>query len=161
MSTGIMSEVSHIFLQGQRYGLGRHVQTVTTDEAVQLRKIGYFFPIVFVLTPPVIKISLLLLYRRIFISRRLFFMIYAVGAVITVWAIAAGAVSIFECTPISASWLGGGHCVDLKLDATAYLIVDILTSFVVWAMPIPMVWKLHLSTGHKIALTIVFLMGLL
>lgn len=42
----------------------------------------------------------------------------------------------------------------------AYGVVNILLDFIVWLMPIPLIWQLQLSFSRRLGLTIIFLLGL-
>ncbi|THC90504.1 hypothetical protein EYZ11_010030 [Aspergillus tanneri] len=67
---------------------------------------------------------------------------------------------IFNCRPISAFWTGQGKCLPFKQFAIGYAIVNITTSLTVWLMPIPKLWKLQLPTAQKVALILIFALGL-
>ncbi|KAE8139007.1 hypothetical protein BDV38DRAFT_270203 [Aspergillus pseudotamarii] len=117
--------------------------------------------IFYILAPPTVKLSLLLLYRRIFVSSRFLNIVYAIGTIISVWAIIMTFLAIFNCKPISAFWTGQGKCIPFKQFAVGYAIVNITTDLAVWLMPIPNMWKLQLPTAQKVALTLIFVLGLL
>lgn len=78
-----------------------------------------------------------------------------------VWAIIETFLSIFNCKPISAFWTTKGTCLDFRQFAIGYAIVNIITDFAVWLMPIPSVWKIQLPRAQKIALSLIFALGLL
>ncbi|KAB8261482.1 hypothetical protein BDV32DRAFT_158222 [Aspergillus pseudonomiae] len=117
--------------------------------------------IAYILGPPTVKLSLLLLYRRIFVSSRFLRIVYAVGAIISVWTIITIFLAIFNCIPISGFWTGQGQCISFRDFAIGYAIVNIITDLAVWLMPIPNMWKLQLPTSQKIALTLIFVLGLI
>lgn len=79
--------------------------------------------------------------------------------VIIIWGLVNLFLVIFFCVPISALWTGKGKC--LNLDPYSYAVINVLTTLVVWAMPIPRVWKLQLPRGQKVALSLIFALGLL
>lgn len=129
--------------------------------------------ITYVPAPPAIKLSLLCLYRRIFqyTQSRFLWFVYAMMAVISIWCIINLFLVIFFCVPISALWTGtgpeisrdrgrgSGKCLDL--DPYSYAVINVVTSLVVWAMPIPRVWRLRLPRGQKVVVSLVFMLGLL
>ncbi|KAL9078854.1 MAG: hypothetical protein Q9157_002224 [Trypethelium eluteriae] len=53
-----------------------------------------------------------------------------------------------------------GHCVSELVVTTIVAATGTAMEFFIWSIPIPLVWKLHMSTSRKIALTGVFLLGL-
>lgn len=65
---------------------------------------------------PVVKTSILLLYRRIFVYRSFRIVSLLVGVLVTSWGIAVLSVSIFQCTPVDKFWNPSlhGHCVDAQ-----------------------------------------------
>ena len=147
---------------GRRNGLGLHQDLVPEANVTEFRHLLYYFQIFYVVGPPTIKLSLLFLYKRIFsISRRFLYLIYAVGALVVVWLLVGLFLGIFDCVPIESFWLDGGRCIDFKKFGIGYAIVNITTDFAVWLMPIPSAWKLRLPLGQKIAVTVIFGIGLL
>lgn len=107
------------------------------------------------------KISILSMYTRIFPIRSV-----KVGAKILViiaicWSITIITTSIFQCTPIPRAWDTSipGHCINLRAYFIGTASPNILTDFAILALPMPQIWKLHLSTNRKISLTIVVLLG--
>lgn len=80
---------------------------------------------------------------------------------VAMWGITSTFISIFNCTPVSAFWTRKGSCLDFKKFGIGYAIVNITTDFEVWLMPMPSVWSIQLPTSQKIALCLIFLLGLL
>lgn len=107
------------------------------------------------------KLALLFLYRRIFEHTRFLLMINGMIAFVAVWVTLMTFLAIFNCNPISAFWTQEGTCLDFKEFAIGYAIVNIVTDFTVWLMPIPSAWKIQLPTPQKIALSLIFALGLL
>ncbi|KAE8154675.1 hypothetical protein BDV25DRAFT_171494 [Aspergillus avenaceus] len=149
-----------LFVACRTHGLGRHREVVDEDDVYMFMKLLYYFQIVYILAPPTVKLSLLLLYKRIFVSSRFLIIVYIMGAVVSLWAIIMTFLGIFNCTPISGFWTGVGKCLPFKQFAVGYAIVNILTDLTVWLMPIPMMWRLQLPTAQKVALTLIFVLGL-
>lgn len=82
-------------------------------------------------------------------------------AMISTWAIVMTFLSIFNCKPISAFWTHEGTCLNFKQFTIGYAIVNIITYFAIWLMPIPSVWQIQLPTPQKIAVSLIFALGLL
>ena len=125
------------------------------------RKLLYVNQILFIVGASTVKASLLLLYKRIFVSSSFTRMIYAVGIFLCFYVFIFVLLAIFNCNPVDAFWADGGYCFDLLSFSYAYSTINIAVTFVIWLMPMPMVWKLHLPTSQKIGLSLVFLLGLL
>ncbi|KAI9710162.1 MAG: hypothetical protein M1820_002964 [Bogoriella megaspora] len=69
---------------------------------------------------------------------------------------------IFNCTPIKGFWdkTVSAKCVSFEKYVIGVAVVNITTDVVIWILPIPMIWRLHLKKGQKLLLTFVFLLGL-
>ncbi|KAE8377588.1 hypothetical protein BDV26DRAFT_293061 [Aspergillus bertholletiae] len=150
-----------LFVACRGYGLGRRREVVPEANIPVFLELLYYFQIFYILAPPTVKLSLLLLYRRIFVSSRFLIIVYVVGAAVSVWVTIMAFLAIFNCKPISAFWTGQGQCIPFKQFAIGYAIVNIITDLAVWLMPIPSMWKLQLPTAQKIALTLIFVLGLI
>ncbi|GAB1214133.1 hypothetical protein ATERTT37_003293 [Aspergillus terreus] len=149
-----------IFIGCRMNGLGKHRAALPPEKVAIFAELLYFFQIFYVLAPPSVKLSLLFLYRRIFEHSRFLRLVYGVVGLIVVWAIIMTFLSIFNCKPISAFWTTKGTCLDFRQFAIGYAIVNIITDFAVWLMPIPSVWKIQLPQAQKIALSLIFAIGL-
>ncbi|KGO67090.1 hypothetical protein PITC_019960 [Penicillium italicum] len=141
-------------------GLGKHRETLSLEQVVAFAKLLYFSQIFYVLGPPTVKLALLFLYRRIFQHSNLIRLIDGMIVLISVWVTVMAFLAIFNCKPISAFWTADGTCLDFKNLAIGYVSVNIATDFVVCLMPIPKVWNLQIPKPQKIALSLIFSLGL-
>lgn len=112
----------------------------------------------------VIKISVLLAYRRIF--RGDIFNIASLGMIIvcTLLALAFLITSAFQCHVRNWSlqylaWSHRHHCIQAEISWSGYAISDIVTDLVLLFFPVPLVWKLQLTLSKKINVLLVFLLG--
>ena len=125
----------------------------------------YAAQIIYVLAPVAVKLSLLLLYKRVFVTatpRKFRIVLYGMFTFIMLYGTIFLFLSIFICTPITRFWtLEEGWCFDVWNYTVSYSVINIVTDFTVWAMPIPLVWSLYLPKGQKVGLSLVFLLGLL
>lgn len=115
--------------------------------------------IAYVPAPPAVKLSLLFLYRQMFQYTRLLWFVYGMMVLIVVWGTINLFLVTFFCTPISALWTVNGKC--LELDPYSYAVINVVTTLIVWALPIPRVWRLQIPRGQKVALSLVIALGLL
>lgn len=113
----------------------------------------------------VTKCSILFFYRRIF--RGIAFSIVnwiTIGLVIA-WLVAFFFGNLFQCTPITLSLKNSHspdvHCIDSHALYYGGASSDVIMDFITLAIPWPFVWKLHMPTRHKIAVTGMFLLGIL
>jgi hypothetical protein len=142
-------------------GLGKHREILSPEKVATFSELLYFFQIFYVLGPPSVKLALLFLYRRVFEHSSFRRIVNGMILLISVWAIIMTFLAIFNCKPISAFWTTEGTCLNFKQFAIGYAIVNIITDFTVWLMPIPRVWKIQLPKSQKIALSLIFALGLL
>ncbi|CAG8892001.1 unnamed protein product [Penicillium nalgiovense] len=147
-------------LSGRINGLGKHRETLSPEKVATFAELLYFFQIFYVLAPPTVKLALLFLYRRIFEHSSFLRIVDGMIVLISVWAIVMTFLAIFNCKPISAFWTTEGTCLNFKEFAIGYAIVNIISDFAVWLMPIPRVWNIQLPKPQKIALSLIFALGL-
>jgi hypothetical protein len=114
------------------------------------------------LTINLVKISLLLLYPRIFSTAAFRKKSMFVGVLCVIWFTIIVCMDIFQCRPFDeafhAETILTNHCIDLQnfyWGATAAnLGIDVIMLF----LPLHMVWKLKLPTHQKLLLSELFMM---
>ncbi|UNI15412.1 hypothetical protein JDV02_001947 [Purpureocillium takamizusanense] len=149
-----------LFVGLRQHGLGKHRSTVPVPFLTTFYRFLYYYQIVYSITPPTIKLSLVFLYARLFPSPRFRTLLWLTGVIVAVWGVASMFISVFACDPIEAFWTRQGKCMRLRTFGIAYSIINIITDFAVWLMPIPAMWRVQLPLGQKIALSVIFLLGL-
>lgn len=115
------------------------------------------------MTTTLIKLAILILYLRTFTTRLLRRAVWIVGAVVI-----ADAMGIFVsvctfCTPIAHFWDPRGvqgHCVNEVIATTLYSLTLVVTDLIIYVMPMPIIWKLRMTTSRKIETILVFMVGL-
>lgn len=107
------------------------------------------------------KLSILLMYARIFPTRNFRIASFVLGGISVAWAIAIIFVSIFQCTPIARAWdkTIPGHCIDLKASFIGNAIPNIITDIAILALPVRVVWGLHANLTHRLSVIGIFLLG--
>ncbi|MCJ1474351.1 hypothetical protein MMC13_003009 [Lambiella insularis] len=142
-------------------GLGKHEVDLSALEDDLFGKVEFASELLYLFTMASAKISILLLYRRIFATRSFRIVTLIMGVVILAWCISSVLVTSFQCDPVAAAW--NFHltatCIDPVVFSLAIALTGVLTDFVVLFLPVHMIWKLHLPTRQKIVLSIVFLLG--
>lgn len=116
---------------------------------------------VYCTTVGIIKISILLMYSRIFPTREFRIAAYILGSIVVSWVIAIIFVSVFQCTPIEKTWNPTipGTCINLKGSFIGNAIPNILTDIAILSLPVRVVWRLHASVTHRLSVMFVFLLG--
>jgi hypothetical protein len=112
-----------------------------------------------------IKISICLFLLRIF-SAANHFRMYAwiVIAFTTAWSILVILTAFILCQPFAFSWdstIPGGKCSDQTAWFIAIGVLDLTVDLMILVLPMPIIWKLQLPVGNRIALLGIFCVGVL
>lgn len=147
---------------GGYHGLGKHVWIVPIEDVVTVMQILFAYVLIYVVTVPLIKFSILLLYRRIF------------GMTWTIWVcmlltagyfVSCTVAFLVCCQPVSYYWSQyadptGGKCVfDLYPFYIGNAAANLTTDVLILLVPIPLTWKLQMRTSQKILIIGIFLLG--
>lgn len=109
-----------------------------------------------------VKLSLLLLLRRIFASSRPFrATTTAFAAVLVVWCLTVVFFQVFSCAPVHSFWdfADRRSCIDTTKFYNGVAISNILFDFILLALPLPMIWQLQMSIRKKIQVSFIFILG--
>jgi hypothetical protein len=110
--------------------------------------------VIYVWTPALTKFSLLVLYHRINPSKWMRIAIYAVAAIVFSYSLAITIVVTGPCNPLTHA---DGKCLrSLNLFMS---IINIVTDFLVLALPIPMIHMLQLPVQQKVMIGGIFSLG--
>lgn len=107
--------------------------------------------------------SILFFYRRIFVSSKFNTMVWIVLSMVMGYFISCSIAAVFGCQPISWFWNPHqpGQCMDEILFFKVNGIMNLILDLIVLLLPIPMLWRLQMYTKKKIALSLIFSLGLL
>ena len=107
------------------------------------------------------KVSILLLYYRLFPSKRFKWVCIAVGIFVGAYSITAIMTNIFQCVPVQSNWDTSitPHCVNLGVELVVVSSLNVLTDAIILVLPMPFIWKLNMDVRRKLQLTGLFLMG--
>ena len=156
---------------GIKYGLGEQ-RPKNIPSALQASKWLYIFEALFPVTTIATKLSILCLYKRIFstFNKKFAWALYLVGALQVSWAVSGFFTTVFQCWPVNMLWRldGGlfsgnseaaGHCINLIASLIGLAVTNTVLNTALLVLPMPMVWNLHTSQKHKLALTFIFALG--
>lgn len=113
---------------------------------------------------PVSRISLALLYRRVFIQRWVRAICWFVIICYIGYAIASSVVDLSSAFPVRSNWdttLEATRQIDGKSLFLANSGFNIATDTVLLALPLVVIWKMWGSWLHKIGLSLIFCLGVL
>ncbi|KAH8150906.1 uncharacterized protein LAJ45_05088 [Morchella importuna] len=149
-------------------GAGKHRWDITWQDGVASQKIGLAAQIFYFISLGLTKASLLLFIIRLQPSERMIRTCWALLTLCTAFTISAFVSSCLQCVPLSYLWdqvnpfLAGTiehHCVDQKALQYALPSINIATDFLVWLLPIKLIWKVQLPKRQKWGLVMVFSLG--
>lgn len=161
---------------GAKRGLGKHIwdfplvsATATSLGQLSLIKLREVIVILFciyvayALAITFTKLSLIASYLRVFPDKRFRQLMYVISASVILLCIASTIVIIFQCNPASSAWdwsIRRDQCLNIHTFLYASSAINTCTDFVLWAAPLPLVWKLHMSKKAKVGLAFLFGCGL-
>ena len=106
--------------------------------------------------------SILCLYLRIFgVNRPFRYCTWAVMFITFGYLFSNLWMQIFGCRPIAKYWIPDlpGHCIlTLKADY-GYGSLNFITDLLIFVLPLPMVWRLQLSSRDKLGVLVTFIIG--
>ncbi|KAI0465721.1 hypothetical protein F4859DRAFT_507878 [Xylaria cf. heliscus] len=112
------------------------------------------------------KLSIVLFYRRVFRGNVFSVISLILLGVISAWGIAFFFATLLECIPTSEAWesLYGtprhdAYCYQYVPMFIATAISNTLVDAAILSVPLPIVWRLKITTRQKIALSAIFLLG--
>lgn len=117
------------------------------------------------LTITSVKISLLVLYRRVFDTLAFRKRSLIVGLACLLWGVIAIFTTIFQCRPLTAAFdpasLFTYHCIDIERYYIGMVASNLGIDIVMLVLPLHMVWNLQLPLSQRVALSGIFSIGLL
>ncbi|KAI2866328.1 Rhodanese-like domain family protein [Aspergillus niger] len=142
-------------------GMGIHADKLPTSQIILIAKYLVVAEILYVFNLVWTKLSILLMYYRIFRFPYFKKWAYAIGTFVILWVICITFLFIFICVPVQKLWYPSlpGHCISQVGTWIANATSTIATDLIILFLPLPQVWKLQLRLSEKIALTVAFGLG--
>ncbi|KAE8393371.1 hypothetical protein BDV23DRAFT_149550 [Aspergillus alliaceus] len=143
-------------------GLGKHVWSGTLEDVVNMRKILFAYIFIYLVLLPLIKISIILLYRRIFGMN---WMMWVCLSLSIGYAACCTIAFICACQPLSYFYTqfvhpSGGKCrINLYGFYIGNAVSNVFTDVITLLVPIPIVSRLQIRTMQKILVSGIFLLG--
>ena len=133
------------------------------DCEVKLNDPKTFFTFLFlqIVTTTFLKMAILGLYRRTFPTKGFKVAVIIVTAIILADSVGLFFAVCFICTPAAHLWdpTIPGKCINQVAFTTSASTSLLLTDLVLYLMPMPIIWKLQMTTRRKMELTLIFLLG--
>lgn len=143
-------------------GLGLHVeQALTRGNPHQWLLILWIENLVYNTGLSLVKLSVVLFYFRVFRNVRLYkYALWAASFLVVGWCIGINFLAMFECIPVQAYWqLTPRRCINNNVAFLGATISNVVVDIVILLLPLPMLWRLHLDTKRRLALSGVFICG--
>lgn len=149
---------------GESIGELPNGEPILDHRTQEFLKNEYAFQIIEKLAFGTVKLSILFLYRRIFVGRIFNIASWAMIAIVSAWSFSFFIATICECNPPSTVWSPNRkafltNCIKTVEMLLGFAWSDVFTDVLILALPIPMVLRLQLTMRRKIALLGVFLLG--
>jgi chromate transport protein ChrA len=115
-----------------------------------------------IMTPGVIKISILLLYLRLFSAKHtLKRVIYGLIAFVAAYVLAFEISLVLSCKPVKTLFRPARRrrYHNIKYHVLVQACVNVLSDLLVLLVPIPTVLQLHLSKQRRIAVLVIFIVA--
>ncbi|KAK1760319.1 hypothetical protein QBC47DRAFT_3618 [Echria macrotheca] len=145
------------------YGMGSHTATVTPENLSKTIRAIWVGALFYQLSLAFSKISILLLYTRLFRFHGARIAAWILIGIVVVYNIWCFCMAMVLCVPLQAYWdrtVKGATCRDGTAYMWALIGLHIGTDFLIFFIPIPVVWSMMaLSRRQKVGLMLVFAMG--
>ncbi|KAJ6086021.1 hypothetical protein N7486_010302 [Penicillium sp. IBT 16267x] len=135
------------------YGMGLHASTLSTESLVMIAKFLIAYDCVYSATVGMIKLSVLLIYTRIFPTREFRVAAIILGVITVAWIIAIACISVIQCAPIERAWDTSipGTCIDARALFIANAVPNIVTDIAIIILPMRAMWKLKATITHRLS----------
>ncbi|KAF9252097.1 hypothetical protein DTO006G1_2844 [Penicillium roqueforti] len=143
------------------YGFGQHIANLTTPHKLMTLKLFFVSQAFYKLTMNMTKMSILMLYLRIFIQRWFRITCHVLLAIITSYMVATFFASVFQCTPVARAWNKTipGSCINITTNWYANAGFSIATDIIILTLPMYPLYTSKIRLKRKIALMGVFALG--
>ncbi|CAI7662241.1 unnamed protein product [Penicillium glandicola] len=142
-------------------GMGLHASTLPVEDVILIAKYLVVAEVLYVYNLVWTKMSILLMYYRIFRFPYFKTWAYIIGTFIILWVICITFLFIFICVPVQKLWYPQlpGRCINQVATWVSNAVSTIVTDVVILLLPLPQIWKLQLRTSEKIAISFAFSLG--
>ncbi|KAI0156746.1 hypothetical protein GGR52DRAFT_566223 [Hypoxylon sp. FL1284] len=147
------------------HGFGRHVWTLTPDDALLVTKLIFAGDFIFDVALSFTKLSALLFYSRVFpiyANAKWFNMtMWITHSFNIAWLIGIIFGTIFICDPVEKNWNPSlpGSCKPATPVYVGSAISSVFIDLIILILPLPKIWGLQTSTARKVGTTLVFVLA--
>ncbi|KAI0197063.1 integral membrane protein [Xylaria flabelliformis] len=154
-----------IYLDVNEAGVGRHTAAVVMEDPNKITKFLFFLYLLdwfYVPSNMLSRVSVVVLYLRIFTDKWARVACWAVIAFLVANCVGTTIAAQLECTPLRYTWdksIPGGSCFDQLLWYKLTNFPNIVGDLLVFLLPIKTVWTLKSSFWHRLGIAVVCLTG--
>lgn len=143
-------------------GLGHHVSDLPPSFLVQAQKLLLGVEIIYPVSMTMIRISVTLLYKRVFsrAGKNFHRAFWATHVLSIAWLFHVEVLAIWQCNPPSGRWSPrDAKCLRAWSMQLEVVITNIIMDFWVLVLPLPNLWSLRMKAVKKIQVTFLFVLG--
>jgi hypothetical protein len=173
----LLASLAVIDLCSAHLGLGMHYWTIPTGHGILILKVSLAFrasatpltkqlfyaeSIIYTLLLITSKVSILLLYARLFPVQKFLWAIKGLGALLGCHGVLFVLLIAMQCLPVYAIWdryVTDRKCIDVTAVAYTSGALSILADIAILLLPIPQVWKLKIDRRRQLELIAIFSIG--
>ncbi|GAB1732553.1 hypothetical protein NU195Hw_g5600t1 [Hortaea werneckii] len=145
-------------------GLGKDIWKIPFENITGILKVYYFDEDLYLTALPIVKISMLCFYLRIFPNRWFKISCWVTMAACFCYGVAFLLVSVFQCRPLSYAWHHwdgehSGTCNNINAQGWTSAAFNVILDVIVIALPLPLLAKLQLNKRKKFLVILMFSVG--
>ncbi|RMY70375.1 hypothetical protein D0863_05817 [Hortaea werneckii] len=168
IALGLLVAASGLLDQMTRIGLGKDTWMLEPQHITDVLYMFFVLEFVYIGILVITKISILLLYLRIFpstVSTWFRVTIWIVVGLCSAYCLAMWFSILFECDPIGYNWTRWdgeheGKCINARALIYSSSSINIVLDLMVFFLPFPKLMKLEVSGRKKIGICLTFVLGL-
>ncbi|RDW93381.1 CFEM domain-containing protein [Aspergillus mulundensis] len=165
LSVAAIVALSGLGIENQKLGLGIDTWFLSFQEITDFLHIYFAIESLYLASIALTKISMLLLYLRLFPARPIQLATKITLLLTTAWGIAMLLANVFACQPINYMWLRWdeeheGKCIDHEAVMAIHAILNIVFDVLIITLPMPTLLKLNMSVRKKVGVIFMFAVGL-
>lgn len=109
------------------------------------------------------KLSILLLYKKTFVHQTFERVLYVIITLTAIYGIVFLAIFASHCHPVSHFWHpeSPGSCRNISNEELVSTSLSLVFDLVIIFLPMPLLWRLRITVYKRIALTMIFSIGLM
>nr|P9WEU1.1 RecName: Full=SAT4 family membrane protein [Aspergillus nidulans FGSC A4] len=154
-----------ITIEADKHGNGAHQETVAPSDLRQYAKLANASQILYAPLIFVTKLSIFLLYLRVFASARRGMTYLSIHLLIwfnLAFYLANFFLKIFQCIPRAKIWDSNtsGHCININIPILVTAAINVVSDLLMLCLPIICVWRLQMSIRRKLGISAIFAAGI-